>query len=127
MRTRCTNPNYLGYKNYGGRGISICKEWDSFTVFRDWALENGYRDDLSIERINTNGNYEPGNCTWADKRTQSANRNYTNKDTSGKLWWHIAEENGISRPAFLTRVHAGWPMEQAATWPMFKKRPPHMR
>ena len=127
MRRRCRNPKATGYKNYGGRGISVCAEWESFTVFRDWALANGYRDDLSIERINVDGNYEPANCTWANAVTQAGNRNYTKKDANGKLWWYTAQEHGITRAAFATRIFDGWPLEQAATWPMFKKRPLHMR
>ena len=64
MRIRCrckTNPTY---KFYGGRGISICPEWDDFANFRDWAIKAGYNDDLSIERKDVNGNYEPLNCCW---------------------------------------------------------------
>ena len=73
MRIRCrckTNPTY---KFYGGRGISICPEWDDFANFRDWAIKAGYNDDLSIERKDVNGNYEPLNCCWIPRKLQARN------------------------------------------------------
>lgn len=71
MNQRCLNPNATGYKWYGGRGISICNEWkNSYRVFRDWAMANGYADNLTIDRIDNEGNYNPDNCQWI---TQSEN------------------------------------------------------
>lgn len=71
---RCLNKNNKAYVNYGNRGISICSEWkNNFMSFYNWALENGYREDLSIDRIDVNGNYEPNNCRWANKTTQMRN------------------------------------------------------
>lgn len=74
MLKRCNNPDCHAYENYGGRGISICNEWLNFPNFRDWALNNNYSDDLSIDRINVNGNYEPSNCRWATSKQQANNR-----------------------------------------------------
>lgn len=75
MRRRCYDERNIGYKYYGGRGIGVCDEWrNSFEAFRDWALANGYRDDLTIDRIDVNGNYEPLNCRWTDISTQLKNR-----------------------------------------------------
>lgn len=74
MRQRCGNPKNMDYKSYGGRGILVCDEWKDYTAFKRWALSNGYADNLSIDRINVDGNYEPGNCRWADAKTQANNR-----------------------------------------------------
>lgn len=75
MRHRCNCPGMRNYQYYGGRGISVCKEWnDSFEAFLAWAMENGYADNLTIDRKDVNGNYEPSNCRWSGKSVQSANR-----------------------------------------------------
>ena len=65
LKTRCTNPKATYFHRYGGRGISICQEWkDSYEDFRKWSMANGYADNLTIDRINNDGNYEPSNCQW---------------------------------------------------------------
>lgn len=74
MKTRCENPKSRSFTDYGGRGISIGEEWRSFDRFLAWALENGYRDDLSIEREDNDGCYSPGNCRWATSLEQSRNK-----------------------------------------------------
>ena len=77
MKTRCLNKNSKHYKNYGGRGIKICDEWlgeHGFENFNNWAVENGYKENLTIDRINVNGNYEPSNCRWIELKLQARNR-----------------------------------------------------
>lgn len=74
IKTRCTNKKYDKYKYYGGKGVSVCSEWDNFDNFKNWALDNGYSEELTIDRINVNGNYEPSNCRWVDIKTQCRNR-----------------------------------------------------
>lgn len=74
MKTRCSLPTHAAFKYYGGRGISICLEWvNSYETFRNWALASGYEETLEIDRINTNGNYEPSNCRWANRTQQMQN------------------------------------------------------
>ena len=78
MRSRCNNPNREKYKDYGGRGIKVCKEWDeSAESFCKWALDNGYKDGLQIDRIDNDGDYEPNNCRWVTPKQNSRNRRNT--------------------------------------------------
>lgn len=74
MVTRTTNPKNRGWTYYGSRGIRICGEWQDFGAFREWALSNGYDPSLSIDRIDNDGDYEPGNCRWATQQMQVSNR-----------------------------------------------------
>lgn len=121
MKGRCYNQNDANYYRYGGRGITICDEWrNSFTTFYNWAMENGYRDDLSIDRKDNNGNYEPSNCRWATTKQQENNRGDFNINISylGKtqtlMQW--SEETGISFNTLRYRIiDCKWPIEEALT------------
>lgn len=74
MKRRCVSPKVERYSSYGGRGISVCEEWQRFEPFFEWAIENGYQDGLSIDRIDVDGNYEPVNCRWVTLKEQSNNK-----------------------------------------------------
>lgn len=75
MKTRCYNPKHERYYRYGGRGIKVCSEWlDNKQSFFNWALANGYQEDLSIDRIDNDGDYCPNNCRWVSCKTQAYNR-----------------------------------------------------
>lgn len=74
MRQRCSNPNHQVYAWYGGRGIKVCSEWDEYPAFMAWALANGYTDDLSIDRVDPDGDYEPSNCRWITMKENLARR-----------------------------------------------------
>lgn len=74
MRQRCRNPKASGYAQYGGRGISVCEEWEKFEEFLSWAIKNGYSETLKIERRDTDKNYNPENCYWANENIQQSNK-----------------------------------------------------
>ena len=125
LRKRCNNPNDTNYKYYGKRGISVCKDWDNdFMSFYNWAMQNGYEDNLTIDRIDNNGNYEPGNCRWVDMKTQNSNnRNnhkitYNNKTLTLTQWSIIYD---IPYQTLATRLHRGWTIEKALTTPIKKR------
>jgi hypothetical protein len=76
LRHRCNNPSNENWHRYGGRGIKLCSKWQAFEPFRNWALANGYEDHLTIDRIDNDGNYEPGNCQWITRSENSRKRSH---------------------------------------------------
>lgn len=118
MEQRCSNPKYREFYNYGGRGITVCGEWENFLAFYEWALSSGYDDKLSIERIDNDGNYEPSNCRWATRREQSLNRRsnrfyeYEGKRLSLTEW---ANEKQIPFSTLWNRLNKGWSIDEALT------------
>lgn len=119
MKQRCLNPNLKGYKYYGGRGIKVCKTWLEFEGFYDWAVNNGYNKNLTIERIDVNGNYEPHNCEWIPMENQSKNTRRTTIIEFNGTSLCVAEwarKIGISNSAMQKRIK-NWPIEKALTTP----------
>lgn len=121
MMERCSRKTNSEYKNYGARGISVCEEWKDSSNFIEWALRNGYEDNLTIDRIDTNGNYCPENCRWADWKTQANNtrRNrFVEIDGVSKTVAQWAEIYGISYRHVYRRRSLGWSYEKALTTPI---------
>ena len=126
MRNRCSNENIPNYERYGGRGITVCEEWQRFEPFYEWAMANGYGDDLSIDRIDNDGNYEPSNCQWANRTEQARNRRSNEFITYNGTTKHIsdwdkdigAQKSGRVR----ARINAGWSIEAAVTTPLMMGR-----
>lgn len=103
---RCYNKTNKDYKNYGSRGIKVCDEWNDkengILNFYNWAMENGYKDDLSIDRIDVNGNYEPNNCRWATIKEQCNNKRNSHYITYNSETHTIAEWSEILNIGYST-------------------------
>lgn len=121
MKKRCYSKGQKAYPEYGGRGIKICDEWmgeNGFLNFREWALSNGYADNLSIDRKDVDGNYEPDNCRWAGNKVQNNNKriNYYIEFEGENLTLDQWEERtGIRQETIRRRLNNGWTIEDALT------------
>lgn len=126
MRQRCKQNGTPQTKNYGDRGISVCDEWKDFNVFSEWALAHGYDDSLTIDRIDSNGNYEPGNCRFVTYKEQSRNlctNRYASVNGETKLLKDWCAIYGITPSTVYCRVRKeGWSFEKAITTPPQKAK-----
>lgn len=125
IKTRCHNPKSIGYQNYGGRGIRVCRRWrNSFILFlKDVGLKPSPFH--SIDRINPNGNYEPGNCRWATAKEQANNKRNNRLITIDGKTLNLAqwvEKMGISRNVIRQRLERGWDAKSAIMLPLFSHR-----
>lgn len=122
MKQRCQTENNSRYKDYGGRGITVCPEWNKFEGFAKWAEKSGYEDGLSIERKDVNGNYCPYNCEWIPFVEQARNRRPSlrlkDKEGNVRLMVDISEEIGIDPNIVRARHSAGWDLEKALYTPL---------
>jgi hypothetical protein len=118
------------HEKYGGRGITLCAEWREFEPFRDWSLANGYADDLTIERINNDGNYEPGNCRWATWQAQARNRRNSRRVTAFGETLVLAEWSerfGIRAETIKERLALDWAPEDAVSKPLWRRGEPRVK
>lgn len=127
MRSRCKCEFPSIYKNYGSRGISVCKEWDkSFEAFAEWAINNGYREDLTLDRIDVNGNYEPDNCRWITNAEQQNNRRdnviieIDGEEHNITEWIRL---KGLNEGTIKCRIYGyGWDPKEAITTPVLTEK-----
>ena len=126
MKRRCNSKNDRAYINYGARGIKVCDEWNnSFELFYRWAINNGYKEGLTIERIDNDKGYTPDNCKWATMEEQGHNKRNNKKYTyNGKTldltqWANLT---GIKRSGLHARLKRGWSFEKAITTPKMKNQ-----
>ena len=130
MRTRCYNPKAENYHKYGGRGIGICEEWrNSFAAFRDWALANGFSEELQIDRIDPRRDYSPGNCRWVSAFQNAGVTSKCIMVTAFGQTKHVAEWSrdpkcAVTYSALLDRIEHGWTPERAIVQPSRKLRQP---
>lgn len=119
MLQRCFNCKSNAYKNYGLRGITVCKKWvyDKTTFFK-WAISNGYTSKLTLERIDNNKGYSPTNCRWATREEQNRNKRsnvYIQVNGKNKILSDLAKEHGIKRKTLSYRIKSGWSLYEALT------------
>lgn len=116
MKSRCFLETDLDFLNYGGRGITVCDEWkDNFELFYNWAINNGYEENLTIDRINVNSNYEPNNCRWITSAEQNRNRRnnvYLTYDGVTMTCAEWSRKLGLNVGTVNNRLHKGYSVEE---------------
>jgi hypothetical protein len=127
IKTRCLNTKVQEYPRYGGKGVLICVEWvDDYKTFHEWSMANGYSSELSIDRIDPNGNYEPRNCRWVDCKTQANNRVNTLKfEVNGEIrpLSELASEYRIPYPTLHMRLNKyKWSLAKSLMLPVQQRQ-----
>ena len=126
MLNRVNNPRHKYYANYGGRGITVCEEWQkSFASFYSWAVSNGYAEGLTLDRFDNNSGYNPCNCRWITHKQQQNNKRNNhfltlNGDTHTIAEW--GEITGIPHGSIRARLRNGWSVEKTLTTPLMWSR-----
>jgi hypothetical protein len=126
MIARCENPGHNRYHRYGGRGIEVCEEWHDFTEFSKWSVKSGYKKGYQIDRINSDGNYDPDNCRWTTSKVNNNNRSNNRivvyKGVSKTLSdWSSDPRSQVTYKVLWERLQDGWEFERALTTPMRRK------
>lgn len=119
----CNDRERYEWEKYGGRGITVCEEWHKYEAFRDWALSSGYSEDLTIDRINVNGDYCPDNCRWATVYEQNNNKRtskYISFNGETGTIREFADRYGLAYSCLYTRLKLGWSIEDALLIPSRK-------
>lgn len=125
MRQRCVRKGVKGYKYYGGKGIKVCENWNDYQNFYEWAVANGWRQGLSIDRINPNKDYCPENCRWVDFRMQNNNKTNTRRfEFQGNLLTlrEISDITHIPLKVIEKRIWRGWDSQSAFSTPLGTSR-----
>lgn len=121
MLWRCSNPNCGTYDRYGGRGITVCDEWKKdFAAFRVWATSHGYAEHLTIDRIDNDGPYAPGNCRWISQREQCLNKSdsrFLTHEGETLTLSEWATRYGLNHTCISRRIDRGWSVARALTQP----------
>lgn len=122
MLARCNNPKHNRFHVYGGRGISVCSEWDEYPAFRDWATSHGYQKGLQIDRTNSDGGYSPDNCRWVTSRENNRNRRNNRLVTAFGMTkslaaWSNDPRSQVHYKMLWERLQDGWEFERALTTP----------
>ena len=122
MKYRCQCKKYDKYKYYGEKGINVCDEWnDSYSDFEKWALEHGYEEGLTLDRINVNADYNPNNCRWVTRKDQANNKTtnkYVTYDGKTKTLQQWADDFGISYSTIRYRLRSGWELDDVFNAPI---------
>lgn len=124
IKRRCYRESETSYHRYGGRGITLCEEWKDYSSFKRWAEANGYSDELSIDRINNNGNYDPSNCRWATCQEQARNKESVKKVIINDITYYLsdlAKETGINIKTLWYRLDSGVPIENLLDSSLIRK------
>jgi hypothetical protein len=125
MKARCYQENHVAFGRYGGKGVRVCKEWLSFENFYKWSISNGYSKGLTIDRIDSDGDYEPNNCRWTTYLQQGRNTSRNHLVTVNGISKPLSvwsEENGIKYGTILSRIRKGWDERDAVTVPPLRNK-----
>lgn len=122
MKSRCYDEGWALFRHYGAQGVRVCEDWrSSYISFRTWALNHGYKDSMTLDRIDCGGNYEPSNCRWVPREDQPRNRAFCTM-YKGVCLAEYCRQNGISYDMVVARRFRGWSLQEAVETPKGLRR-----